>query len=74
VTRLVEQAGVSTLSSHGLRHTHATILMLAGAHPKVVGERLGHRDISTTLRVYSHVLPQMHEHAAELFARALAAT
>lgn len=69
--RLVREAGVSPLTFHGLRHTHATILMLNGVHPKVVSERLGHADIGITLRTYSHVLPQMHEAAAEVFAAAM---
>jgi integrase len=70
--RLCEQAGVPRLTIHQLRHTHATILMLAGVHPKVVAERLGHADISVTLRTYSHVLPEMEAQAAEVFARVVA--
>jgi len=50
---------------HDLRHTHATLLLEAGEHPKVVAERLGHSRIATTLDTYSHVLPQMQERAAE---------
>jgi integrase len=53
---------------HDLRHTHATILLRAGVHPKVVQERLGHATISTTLDIYSHVLPGMQESAAALAA------
>jgi integrase len=68
-----EQAGVPHLPFHGLRHTHATILMLSGVHPKVVSERLGHADIGITLRTYSHVLPTMEAQAAEIFAAAVAA-
>jgi len=37
---------------------------LRGVHPKVVSERLGHADITTTLRIYSHVIPTMQEGAA----------
>lgn len=44
---------------YDLRHTPATFLLLAGVHPKVVSERLGHSSISITLDVYSHVLPNM---------------
>ena len=50
-------------SLYTLRHTCATLLLLAGEHPKVVSERLGHSSISITLDVYSHVLPTM-QHAA----------
>ena len=50
---------------HDLRHTHATQLLRAGVHPKVVSERLGHASIGITLDIYSHVLPSMQEEAAE---------
>jgi len=56
---------------HDLRHTHATHLLQAGIHPKVVQERLGHATISTTMDIYSHVLPGMQESAAELVAAIL---
>jgi integrase len=46
---------------HDLRHTHATILLKNGAHPKIVQERLGHSSVNVTLDVYSHVLPNMQE-------------
>ncbi|HYJ44417.1 MAG TPA: tyrosine-type recombinase/integrase, partial [Xanthobacteraceae bacterium] len=46
------------------RHTHATLLLLAGVHPKVVQERLGHASIQITLDTYSHVMPGMQEDAA----------
>jgi integrase len=49
---------------HDLRHSHATQLLLAGVHPKVAQERLGHSTISTTLDLYSHVSPTMQEDAA----------
>ena len=50
---------------HDLRHTHATQLLQAGVHPKVVQERLGHASIGITLDTYSHVMPGMQEEAAE---------
>ena len=60
------------IRTHDLRHTHATLLMKAGVHPKVASERLGHADISLTLSTYSHVLPQMQEEAAEIFSQTIA--
>ena len=68
---LTARAGVPRLPFHGLRHTHATLLMKAGVHPKVVAERLGHADITLTLSTYSHVLPQMQQQAADVFAEAI---
>lgn len=49
---------------HDVRHTHATELLRAGVHIKVVAERLGDSEV-TVMRVYSHVLPAMQEQAAE---------
>lgn len=49
---------------HDVRHTHATLALQAGVHPKVVQERLGHSSIAITLDLYSHVVPGMQEDAA----------
>jgi len=70
--KLVKKAGVPRIPLHGLRHTHATLLMKHGVHPKVASERLGHADITLTLQTYSHVLPQMQQEAAVIFAQAVA--
>lgn len=60
----IEEAGVPRLRFHSLRHSHATQLLAKGVSVKVVSERLGHRNIKTTLDVYSHVLPSQDESAA----------
>jgi len=44
-------------------------MLIAGVHPKVVSERLGHANIGITLDIYSHVLPGIQEAAAEKFDR-----
>ena len=62
--RFVQRAGVRVLSLHKLRHTHATLLLGANVHPKVVSERLGHATVGITLDTYSHVLPNLQEEAA----------
>lgn len=49
---------------HDLRHSHATQLLLAGVHPKVAQERLGHASIITTIDLYSHVTETMQADAA----------
>ena len=59
---------------HDLRHVHATTLLLAGVPVHVVAARLGHADPSITLRVYAHVLSDQLTEAADIFARAVAAT
>ena len=52
------------MSFHSMRHTHATLLLKQGIHPKVVSERLGHAKVGIMLDTYSHVMPGMQEEAA----------
>ena len=52
---------------HDLRHTHASLLLKAGVHLKVVSERLGHSNIGITADIYSHVTPGMGKDAAQKF-------
>jgi len=61
---LVKRLKIPRLRFHDLRHSHATLLLRKGIHPKVVSERLGHSTVGITLDVYSHVLPGMQEEAA----------
>jgi integrase len=70
--KMVTTAGLPKLTIHGLRHTHATILLEQGVNPKVVSERLGHASVATTMDIYSHVLPDMQEKAALAIDAALA--
>lgn len=53
---------------HTLRHTHATWLLMGGADMRTIQERLGHADVATTLRIYSHVMPGRDAEAARSFA------
>jgi integrase len=52
--RILKSAGVERVRFHDLRHTHASLLLARGIHPKVVSERLGHASIAITLDTYSH--------------------
>jgi len=64
-TRLIRQfKNLPRVRLHDLRHSHATQLLLAGVHPKIVQERLGHSTITTTLDLYSHVTDTMQSDAA----------
>jgi integrase len=56
---------------HDLRHTAATLLLGQGVNPKVVSEVLGHAQVAITLEIYSHVLPDMQQHAASAMDRVL---
>ena len=59
----LQRAGLPAFRFHDLRHTCATLLLRQGVNPKYVQELLGHADISLTLNVYSHVLPDMGDAA-----------
>lgn len=69
--RLCIQAGVKGVRLHDLRHYVATHLLGAGIDVRTVAGRLGHRDASTTLNVYSHFLPEADRHAAEALGKLL---
>jgi len=66
--------GLPRVTIKGLRHTHATLLLELGEHPKVVQERLGHSTITTTMNIYSHVTPTMQKSAIDRFAAHLGET
>ena len=65
--KVLKKAVLPHIRFHDLRHSHATLLLKAGIHPKIVSERLGHANIGITLDTYSHVLPGLQERAAERF-------
>jgi len=63
--RLLAPTDLSSITMRQLRHSHATDLLRAGVHPKVVQERLGHSSIGVTLNIYISVLPTMQREAVE---------
>ncbi|MGK7057109.1 site-specific integrase [Bradyrhizobium sp. 1050_B9_N1_2] len=52
------------MTLHKMRHTHASHMLAANVHPKIVQERLGHSSIAITLDIYSHLMPNMQGGAA----------
>ena len=66
--RLVRDAGLPTITLHGVRHSYATAALAAGEPLKVVSERLGHASTSITANLYQHVLPSMDERTANAVA------
>lgn len=54
---------------HMLRHTHATMLLEAGANIKDIQKRLGHSKLSTTIDTYSHVTKTMEQNTVDIFER-----
>jgi len=65
--KLVRRNGLGNIRLHDARHTHASLLLKQGVHPKIVQERLGHASIQLTLDTYSHVAPGLQEAAATRF-------
>jgi integrase len=68
--KLVRRTGLKPIRLHDARHTHASLMLKQGIHPKIVQERLGHSSIQTTIDTYSHVAPGLQQAAAELFDQA----
>lgn len=68
--KLVKRIGIKPIRLHDARHSHASLMLKQGAHPKVVQERLGHASIQVTLDIYSHVAPGLQEAAAARFDQA----
>ncbi len=65
--KLVCRTGLHGIRFHDARHTHASLMLKQGVHPKIVQERLGHASIQVTLDTYSHVTPGLQEAAAVSF-------
>ena len=63
--RVAKKAGITGASIHSLRHTYATRLFEKGVAAKTVSELLGHKNVSHTLDVYTHVLPDIKSDAVE---------
>lgn len=57
--KTLDALNIDIISMHGLRHTHASVLLYKGANINSVSKRLGHADIQTTLEHYAHVLKEM---------------
>jgi integrase len=62
---IVKLAAVPQNRPYDMRHTCATLMLAEGVSIKVISERLGHEDITTTLKHYAHCLPDAQETAAK---------
>jgi integrase len=65
--KLVKRTGLEGIRLHDARHTHASITLKQGTHPKVIQEKLVHTSIQIILDAYSHVAPGLQEAAADSF-------
>jgi integrase len=59
--KTLEKLGIDPITMHGLRHTHASVLLYKKVNINYVSERLGHSDIETTYKYYSHVIKELRE-------------
>lgn len=66
--RNCERAGLHQIRVHDLRHSHASMLIEHNVSPLLVSERLGHKDVTVTLRTYSHLYNSRRENLAEIIA------
>ncbi|HET9000841.1 MAG TPA: tyrosine-type recombinase/integrase [bacterium] len=64
--RSVRPSSNPRIRFHDLRHTHASLLVHAGVHPKAIQARMGHANIQTTLNTYGHLMPQAFAGVGEL--------
>ena len=72
LARYCKQAEVPVISIHGLRHTHASILLFAGVSIASVARRLGHSSMNTTQKTYLHIIQELENRDIDLVMRALA--
>lgn len=73
LARRCQEAGVPVISIHGLRHTHASILLFAGVSIASVARRLGHASMTTTQKTYLHVIQELENQDIDLVMRSLSA-
>lgn len=68
-TKYKKEANFPYFTFHVLRHTHATLLLLAGVHFKVIQHRLGHSTYQQTMDIYSHIVPDIEENVIDKLAK-----
>ena len=73
LSSLCRKAGIPEITIHGLRHTHASILLFAGVSTASVARRLGHSSINTTQKTYLHIIQELENQDIDLVMRTLAA-
>ena len=69
--RLCKKANVPIISIHGLRHTHASLLLFAGVSIASVARRLGHASMTTTQKTYLHIIQELENQDIDLVMRSL---
>lgn len=71
LARHCKKCGISEISIHGLRHTHASLLLFAGVSIASVARRLGHASMTTTQKTYLHIIQELENKDVDLVMRTL---
>lgn len=71
LTRHCNNIGIPVISIHGLRHTHASLLLFAGVSIASVAQRLGHSSMTTTQKTYLHIIKELENKDVDLVMRSL---
>ena len=71
LTRHCRECGISEISIHGLRHTHASLLLFAGVSIASVARRLVHASMTTTQKSYLHIIQELENKDVDLVMRTL---
>ena len=71
LTRHCKECGISEISIHGLRHTHASFLLFVGVSIASVARRLGHASMTTTQKTYLHIIQELENKDVDLVMRTL---
>ena len=69
--RYCKAKNLPVISVHGLRHTHASILLFAGVSIASVARRLGHASMTTTQKTYLHIIQELENQDVDLVMRSL---
>lgn len=71
--RLCKKSGIPEITVHGLRHTHASLLLYAGVSIASVARRLGHASMNTTQKIYLHIIQELENKDTDIVMRSLSA-
>lgn len=71
LARHCKKVGIPVISIHGLRHTHASLLLFAGVSIASVAQRLGHSSMTTTQKTYLHIIQELENKDVDLVMRSL---
>ena len=71
LARHCKKVEIPVISVHGLRHTHASLLLFAGVSIASVARRLGHSDMTTTQKTYLHIIQELESKDIDIIMRSL---